>query len=85
MTAALAFVPNHDGATDFVVVDALALATEAAGPTVPENGADEQALGTYFTELSGTGDAPVAAIRTSPPTPPRFTPAAAPPAGRGGR
>lgn len=70
ISAALAVVPAHEGAAAFVVVNDLAKAAEAAGLTVPADGTDNQALGTYFTELSGIGDAPVAAapaelVRTS--------------------
>lgn len=69
--AALAVVPDTDGSSDFVVVNDLAAAADAAGLTAPEDGRDDQALGTYFTELSGIGDAPVAVapaelVRTSP-------------------
>lgn len=66
----LALVPDGDGATDFVVVNDIAAAADAAGLAVPEDGDDEQALGAYFTDVSGAGDAPVAVapaelVRTS--------------------
>ena len=58
--ASLSVVPASDGASDFVVVNDIAAAAEAAGVTTPGPDADDGALGDYFSTLSGLEDSPVA-------------------------
>ncbi|MBL8778917.1 MAG: hypothetical protein JNK12_23515 [Acidimicrobiales bacterium] len=57
---ALSVVPLTDGATDFVVVNDIAAAADAAGVTAPGADADDLALGDYFSTISGLEDSPVA-------------------------
>ncbi len=58
--AALSIVPATEGASDFVVVNDIATAADAAGVTAPGPGTDDTALGDYFTAISGSDDSPVA-------------------------
>ena len=58
--ASLSVVPVTDGAADFVVVNDIAAAADAAGVTAPGPGADGTALGDYFSTLSGLEESPVA-------------------------
>lgn len=60
ITEALSLVPDTGDARDFVLVNDVAAAADAAGLEPPGPGADERALGAYFTDVSGAGDAPVA-------------------------
>lgn len=63
--AALAFVPATDGAADFVVVNDIAAAADAAGLTAPDPGASEQEVGAYLSPLSGIGDDSTVAVAPS--------------------
>lgn len=59
---ALSFLPATEGATDFVVVNDIAAAADAAGLSAPEPGASEQEVGAYLSPLSGVGDDATVAV-----------------------
>ncbi len=63
--AALSFVPATEGAADFVVVNDIAAAADAAGLTAPDPGASEQEVGAYLSPLSGVGDDATVAVAPS--------------------
>ena len=63
--AALSFVPATPGAADFVVVNDIATAAEAAGVTAPDPGATEQEVGAYLSPLSGVGAGATVAVAPS--------------------
>ena len=63
--AALSFVPAIEGAADFVVVNDIAAAADAAGLTAPDPGASEQEVGAYLSPLSGVGDDSTVAVAPS--------------------